>query len=800
MSIPEEKWKIFPKVKVVTTERKNLFLSVKDFKKQLKNDDELKNVYGGTISILFLCSANFSFPFDLLSKIFSKSNILDIASIIPKSNTISTSQPMWFEFSKQLKNVQFEIPVCLYEGDFLLNYTFIYQSEFTTKMALQLFTKTLDIEFNNAFFVNSRSEIFEADYKNFLKAIIENKVFIVVQLTTQKIRKIKERINVVHEILQSEITYNLRLRKVKEEIVKFFGENSLLDKENQILFESLIESLYKMSNDIMNEMLLYKSYYMAPIGKIFLKFTKLIPIYHRYADILSEAMKNFRKNMEDPIFKLIAEKFQSEPYFESLSIDQYMHEPEQRLPRYRLFIQRVFEITPWGHPDKVLLISVLEKFDNERIKSNDQSLFNKETLSKYPSDLKQYADYLPLEEGQGYICNYKVFFDNQESIAVLYSDYIRIFNIKSKSAKVIDYPLMRILSDQDQEKNDKSNELVIFVFNCNCNIKFETKNDLNSFISNMKEASYMTQLKRTNIMVALFWNNKISKCPIHLQNHSMSELNGNIYVFGGVNEKGQISSSFISYKISEDSWKIYESNEKKFVSFPQARKDAVMITVNKKIFLFAGYSENMNPFNDLWTFDGNEWILIDGNITIAQGGYYSAIEFLNDQILFVGGNKTTQTLIYSIKKNEWKEICQKVSIPLIKYHNVVYNENSKIILLFGGMLVSENEPMKDLFVFDLEKNSWIKNSTSLAGQFPSPRYGNLTACLKTYIFILGGIGSNTPFVLSRNLFHMIRNEGKFPVFMSFAASCVVDDAIWALGGATEDGTSDAFYKITILRE
>ena len=135
----------------------------------------------------------------------------------------------------------------------------------------------------------------------------------------------------------------------------------------------------------------------------------------------------------------------------------------------------------------------------------------------------------------------------------------------------------------------------------------------------------------------------------------------------------------------------------------------------------------------------------------------------------------------------------------MKYHNVTFCESSEIVLLFGGMSVSENEPVKDLFVLDFQTDSWIKNSTRLIGPLPSPRYGNLVMGFKSYVFIFGGIGSNSPFVFTKNYFHLIRNEGKFPSFISFAAACVADNSIWVLGGATEDGTSNAFYKITILR-
>ena len=794
MSVTDAKWVYFPKIKVITTKNNQIYVSKDEFTKHLEANDELLNLYGGTISVLYVCSNTFSISFEQLNEAIPLSEILNLVCSIPKSSSSYIYPTVWLEFSNNRHGINFKIPVCEYEGNFLLNYDFHFQSPFSTKMALQLFTQTLDIENDNAFFANSKSELYESDYSNFLKEIINDKLFIVVKLTKKKVKNIKERINTIKEVLESEVSYNLRLLKLKD-ICNFFDEHAILDNENQMLFQSLIDSLYAMSNDIKIKLSSYTSYYMVPLGQIFLKYTSLIPVYVRYADLLQEAMAKFRKNMENPLFKNIVDKYQSEPYFDMLSLEQYLHEPDQRLPRYRMLIQRAFDSTPWGHPDKVLLMSVIEKFNNERIKNNGECLFEQSTLDKYPSELNEYLYYLPLENGQGYICNYKVLFNNEQSIAVLYSDYMRILNISTVSTKVIDYPNLRFLNSDEEIIENPSFECVIFVFSCHHTLKFNSKFELKSFIQNVKEASFMTQLKNAKFSVGLYWDQKVAACPIHLQHHTMSELNGNIYVFGGIDEKGLFSSSFISYSIENNEWK-------QLTASIQPRKDTVMISVKDKIYLFGGYSDNMEPLNDLWIFDGVNWSLAENNVSLADGGYYSATKYTNNRILFVGGDKKIQTLIYNINECQWSEICsnEEAIIPM-KYHNVAFCQQSETVLLFGGMSIPENEPVKDLYILDEEKNSWIKNSISLIGQFPTPRYGNLMLSLKSYIFILGGIGSSAPYVLNPNrYFNLIRNEGKFPMFVSFSAACVANDAIWALGGATEDGISNVFYKITILRD
>ncbi|MES1915328.1 MAG: hypothetical protein MHM6MM_007297 [Cercozoa sp. M6MM] len=180
-------------------------------------------------------------------------------------------------------------------------------------------------------------------------------------------KKLRTRERCVREILSTEEVYVDRLRTLGD---VFRGplladESPVTDKEQarkifgnvEIIFGLNLRFLNDLRSRIDSEEFDVTS---TPIGDIFVQFGPFLKMYKEYVnghDEASTILKTLRENNSK--FERWVAEMEARPACGGLSLEAYLIEPIQRIPRYRLLLQEVIKNTVDSHPDMPALEEAL---------------------------------------------------------------------------------------------------------------------------------------------------------------------------------------------------------------------------------------------------------------------------------------------------------------------------------------------------------------------------------------------------------------------------------------------------------
>uniref|UniRef100_A0A6B2L4J4 Uncharacterized protein n=1 Tax=Arcella intermedia TaxID=1963864 RepID=A0A6B2L4J4_9EUKA len=121
------------------------------------------------------------------------------------------------------------------------------------------------------------------------------------------------------------------------------------------------------------------------LGDILIQY---MPFFQNYGDYVSgydKAIYTFEKMMKQPALQKWFSNIQAnEPLAKGLNFDAFLIKPVQRVPRYKLFIDRLLKCTPQDDPDFPKLPAALEKCDKiaHVINSAKEKQIQREFMSK----------------------------------------------------------------------------------------------------------------------------------------------------------------------------------------------------------------------------------------------------------------------------------------------------------------------------------------------------------------------------------------------------------------------------------
>ncbi|CAD8099772.1 unnamed protein product [Paramecium sonneborni] len=266
--------------------------------------------------------------------------------------------------------------------------------------------------------------------------------------------------------------------------------------------------------------------------------------------------------------------------------------------------------------------------------------------------------------------------------------------------------------------------------------------------------------------------------------HTACVLQNKIYLFGGVDQSGNINNDLNCF--DGNSWSVIITQGQ----IPSARSGAKMVAVDDQLMLFGGYvqtqsqiycndlyrfniktntfikeiQQNTNPakrtdhslveycngiyifggkgenkqiFNDVWKFK-QSWIELDHDQQITGRFGHTSVPYQNSMFIFGGWDGTScldEMYEYSFVTNTFYEIrrCSGQK-PKARYRHeaLVYNSN---MFLFGGVDHLQIR-YNDLHQYNFKKREWIKINTS--GSIPSARTFHKLVNLENQFFLLGG--------------------------------------------------------------
>lgn len=234
--------------------------------------------------------------------------------------------------------------------------------------------------------------------------------------------------------------------------------------------------------------------------------------------------------------------------------------------------------------------------------------------------------------------------------------------------------------------------------------------------------------------------------------HSMVDIEGKIYIFGGEDTTG-IRNDLHVYDSQNNTWNPVSQSEPR----PPARKDHRAWVYGQVMYIYGGVGASGEALYDIWLYDPapNQWDEVTPTTGPAARSGMSAVRISNNQVLVYGG---------------WAE---------------------------DGSILS------DLWEYDVSTNVWTEKTACDGGSVTDcARADHAAAALNNSLFIAGGWvpGPTGNGITSSTLIYEIatdswRNaEGSAPAPFAEAATAVVDSDLWLAGGYGYDQTSGAGKK------
>ncbi|KAI8058079.1 Dbl homology domain-containing protein [Syncephalis plumigaleata] len=200
----------------------------------------------------------------------------------------------------------------------------------------------------------------------------------------------EERQKIAMEILDTERTYVERLTILLEQFRDPLAAK--VGKPGQILTDAAIQEIFKHLEPILHfhrELLQrLESRINVPswnpvqgcLGDIFIRLAPYLKIYTMYLGNCSHAMGRVSAHMgASPAFVRFLKEVDMKQRMPGITLQAYLLEPMQRVPRYCLLLERLMRKTGIGHPDHEQLKDALEevekvtKFANEMLRGHDEA-------------------------------------------------------------------------------------------------------------------------------------------------------------------------------------------------------------------------------------------------------------------------------------------------------------------------------------------------------------------------------------------------------------------------------------------
>lgn len=279
--------------------------------------------------------------------------------------------------------------------------------------------------------------------------------------------------------------------------------------------------------------------------------------------------------------------------------------------------------------------------------------------------------------------------------------------------------------------------------------------------------------------IASTWLNKTGLTNARSQ-HGAVATNGKIYVFGGWNSSGLLSSLEI-YNPATNSWSAG-------ASMPVATRGlSFALGSNGLIYAISGFTSNAITQAFSYNPATNSW----ATLASIPGGVWegAAAATANGKVFVFGGepvntaSSSNTTRIYDIATNTWSS--GAVMPVAVKQHSAVTGNDGKIYILGGRS--NSGAPVNNVQVYDPVANTWALGAGMI---IPKTQFGAVKAA-DGRIYVVGGKAQNTnntgPFFHSVEIYNPATNTWAvgpvLPIQVGELEAVNLGGNLYALGGS-----------------
>jgi N-acetylneuraminic acid mutarotase len=300
----------------------------------------------------------------------------------------------------------------------------------------------------------------------------------------------------------------------------------------------------------------------------------------------------------------------------------------------------------------------------------------------------------------------------------------------------------------------------------------------------------------TQICFAQGYWTKVGDMPEIRYAHTANEINGKIYIVGGLNtEAGAFPTTALVYDRSSRGWtQIPLINGE-----PQVMHTSCV--VDGKLYIVGGYTFNSNTFAKMVMFDPNtgEW---EPKAPMPTPRYNLSCAAIDGKIYVVGGMEEMGYVqlkkmeVYDIATDTWTQL---TDMPTGRWGLRAIAFDGKIDV-FGGTRGTAGFAYASVEVYDPQTNTWTTKSN-----MPTPRYQLTTCIMDSNIYAIGGWydSGSGPIYNKVEIYNPTNDtwltENPLPVARALLANVVLDGKIYVYGGSRTNhpliGTS-AIYEFS----
>eukprot|EP01125_Pyxidicula_operculata_P004526 TRINITY_DN170_c0_g3_i1.p1 TRINITY_DN170_c0_g3~~TRINITY_DN170_c0_g3_i1.p1 ORF type:complete len:526 (-),score=115.19 TRINITY_DN170_c0_g3_i1:36-1613(-) len=202
-----------------------------------------------------------------------------------------------------------------------------------------------------------------------------------------------------YEILTTEQTYVKNLivlytlfkKPMQESVTK--KELQVSNEELNILFSNL-EDIINVNTEMLNS--LYERFVNwsddQKLGDVLLRLAPSFRIYTLYSVSFTDVSELLSDLEQRPNFMTYIELIQANPLCNKNTLGAFLIQPIQRIPRYRLLLEQLQQVTPPEHVDYANLTLALEKF-KEVVDEFNKAVVNEQERAKLIKVCKKFIDY-----------------------------------------------------------------------------------------------------------------------------------------------------------------------------------------------------------------------------------------------------------------------------------------------------------------------------------------------------------------------------------------------------------------------
>ncbi len=243
--------------------------------------------------------------------------------------------------------------------------------------------------------------------------------------------------------------------------------------------------------------------------------------------------------------------------------------------------------------------------------------------------------------------------------------------------------------------------------------------------------------------------------------HAMvSDGHGNLFVFGGIDNRGNVLNDLWKYNTATGSWTELSppttlSAPGSCGTIPAPRADTAVVwdNIDQKLLLYGGLGAKNTYLGDLWSFDptARAWTLLQCSSN-SPGPRSSNAVWDGQQMLLLGGKNAGGLLndFWSYAPaTGWQQLANAPMGPRA-YQTMVWNTNSNHLYVFGG-LDADGLQQDDFWMYS-SNSSWVRItplSTGVGAGRPAGRQEALGAWDSKHnlMFLMGGweAGQGVPF-------------------------------------------------------